>query len=187
MTTQKEIDRRNSNIRAAMTANNVDALIVCGNQYTGFEGAVRYTSGFEIVHRYVYVVLPLEGEPTAESAINSPEDRAALALRALEEEAVKHNDLALLSDHLSLLRRWYYRPEKQRIGEIFFANEDGTWPIRKVLRGAARTVIGDPKPMADTQRDAAKSTAKELKTRILHEGRADVERTIPVLPQRPKH
>jgi Xaa-Pro aminopeptidase len=42
----------------------LDALIVCGNQYAGFEGAVFYMSGFEIVHRYVYVVLPLEGEPT---------------------------------------------------------------------------------------------------------------------------
>jgi len=42
----------------------LDALIVCGNQYAGFEGAVLYVSGFEIVHRYVYAVLPLEGEPT---------------------------------------------------------------------------------------------------------------------------
>lgn len=42
----------------------LDALLVCGNQYAGFEGAVLYTSGFEIVHRYVYVLLPLQGEPT---------------------------------------------------------------------------------------------------------------------------
>lgn len=42
----------------------LDALIVCGNQYAGFEGAVFYLSGFEIVHRYVYVVLPLAGEVT---------------------------------------------------------------------------------------------------------------------------
>jgi Xaa-Pro aminopeptidase len=41
----------------------VDALLVCGNQYAGFEGAVQYMSGFEIVHRYVYVVFPLQGEP----------------------------------------------------------------------------------------------------------------------------
>jgi len=47
-----------------MRAENVDALIVCGNQYAGFEGAVFYTSGFEIVHRYVYVLIPLKGEPT---------------------------------------------------------------------------------------------------------------------------
>jgi Xaa-Pro aminopeptidase len=64
MTSQIEIDRRYHNIRAAMEAENIDALIVCGNQYTGFEGAVRYTSGFEIVHRYVYVLIPLAGEPT---------------------------------------------------------------------------------------------------------------------------
>ena len=63
MTSQKEIERRYHNIRTAMAAEKVDALIVCGNQYAGFEGAVRYTSGFEIVHRYVYVLIPLAGEP----------------------------------------------------------------------------------------------------------------------------
>jgi excinuclease ABC subunit C len=125
--------------------------------------------------------VPLEGEPAAESATNSPEERATHVLSALEKKAGKPNDLALLSDHLSLLRRWYYRPEKQRIGEIFFANEDGTWPIRKILRGAARMVLGDPKPMAETQRAAAKSA----KTKILHEGRPDVERTVPVVPKNP--
>ena len=122
--------------------------------------------------------VPLEGEPIVDSAVNSPEDRASHTLAALEEKAGKPNDLALLSDHLSLLRRWYYRPEKQRIGEIFFANEDGTWPIRKILRGAARMVIGDPKPIAATQRHASKAA----KTKILHEGRPDVERTVSVVP-----
>src|SRR5579864_8686881 len=61
---QKEIARRYSTLRSAMQAEGLDALIVCGNQYAGFEGAVLYTSGFEIVHRYVYVLLPLKGEPT---------------------------------------------------------------------------------------------------------------------------
>jgi excinuclease ABC subunit C len=120
--------------------------------------------------------VPLDGEATAS---NSPEDRATHAIKSLEERVGKSNDLALLSDHLSLLRRWYYRPEKQRIGEIFLANEDGTWPIRKILRGAARMVIGEPKPMAETQRDAAKAA----KTKILHEGRPDVERAVPVVPK----
>ncbi len=63
------------------------------------------------------------------------------------------NDLAILSDHLSLLRRWYYRPEKQRVGEIFLPNADGGWPVRRILRGAARMVLGEPKEMAETQRD----------------------------------
>ena len=64
MPSQREIDRRYENIRTAMQSAGLDALIVCGNQYAGFEGAVLYVSGFEIVHRYVYAVLPLEGEPT---------------------------------------------------------------------------------------------------------------------------
>src|SRR5713101_5174345 len=63
MPSQNEIERRYKNIRAAMEAEKVDALIVCGNQYAGFEGAVRYVSDFEIVHRYVYVLVPLSGDP----------------------------------------------------------------------------------------------------------------------------
>ncbi|MGA9558717.1 MAG: M24 family metallopeptidase [Terriglobales bacterium] len=64
MPSPSEINRRYKNIRERMRKQNLDALIVCGNQYAGFEGAVLYTSGFEIVHRYVYVLIPLEGEPT---------------------------------------------------------------------------------------------------------------------------
>jgi Xaa-Pro dipeptidase len=61
---QAEIDRRYKNLRDTMAAQGIDALVVCGNQYSGFEGGVRYVSGFEIVHRYAYVLLPMEGEPT---------------------------------------------------------------------------------------------------------------------------
>ena len=64
MPSETEIGRRFKNIRDAMLRESLDALIVCGNQYAGFEGAVFYASGFEIVHRYVYVLIPLEGEPT---------------------------------------------------------------------------------------------------------------------------
>lgn len=64
MPSQKEIARRYRNIRSRMESAGLDALLVCGNQYAGFEGAVRYMSGFEIVHRYVYVLFPLAGEPT---------------------------------------------------------------------------------------------------------------------------
>ncbi len=57
-----EIARRNKLAREVMERERVDALLICGNEYTGFEGAVRYISGFEIVHRYVYALLPLNGE-----------------------------------------------------------------------------------------------------------------------------
>jgi Xaa-Pro dipeptidase len=59
-----EVDRRYGLVREAMARDDLDAVIVSGSEYTGFEGAVTYMSGFVIVHRYAYVLLPLEGEPT---------------------------------------------------------------------------------------------------------------------------
>jgi hypothetical protein len=126
--------------------------------------------------------VPLEGKAVSASALDSPEHRAAHALAVLAEKTAAAGDLALVSDHLSLLRRWYYRPEKQRTGEIFLANNDGSWPIRKILRGAARMALGEPKPLAETNREAAKSA----KTKILHEGRPGVERTVPVAGRNPE-
>jgi Xaa-Pro dipeptidase len=61
---RSEIERRFANVREAMNTHGVDAVVVCGSEYTGFEGAVTYLSGFVIVHRYAYVLLPREGEPS---------------------------------------------------------------------------------------------------------------------------
>jgi len=58
-----ELERRYANVRAAMAEHDLDALVVSGSEYTGFEGAVTYLSGFQIVHRYAYVVVPAEGDP----------------------------------------------------------------------------------------------------------------------------
>ncbi|MBV8258714.1 MAG: aminopeptidase P family protein [Actinobacteria bacterium] len=60
---QGEIERRYRLVREAAARDRLDAVIVCGNEYTGFEGAVTYLSGFVIVHRYAYVLLPVEGDP----------------------------------------------------------------------------------------------------------------------------
>jgi hypothetical protein len=40
--------------------------------------------------------------------------------------------------HLALLKRWYYRPEVRRTGEVFFPGEDGAWPVKAILRGIGR-------------------------------------------------
>jgi Xaa-Pro aminopeptidase len=61
---QEEIERRYRLVREAMDEHGVDAVIVAGNEYTGFEGAVTYLSGFVIVHRYAYVLLPRDGAPS---------------------------------------------------------------------------------------------------------------------------
>jgi excinuclease ABC subunit C len=40
--------------------------------------------------------------------------------------------------HLALLKRWYYRPEAKRAGEIYFPDEKDGWPIKSILRGVGR-------------------------------------------------
>ncbi|GAC1415958.1 MAG: hypothetical protein NVSMB62_04780 [Acidobacteriaceae bacterium] len=132
--------------------------------------------------------LPLATVPV--TAAESPEVRAAAVVAALESKAAaalgKPADLSNLSDHLSLLRRWYYRPEKQRAGEVFFPDPNGQWPVRRLLNGAARVVLGDPGKMAETQRELAErnpegAAQRPVKTKVLHEGRPDVERIVPVV------
>jgi excinuclease ABC subunit C len=44
-------------------------------------------------------------------------------------------------EHLVLLKRWYYR--SNRVGEIFFADEKGVLPLRRVVRGIARVYRGE--------------------------------------------
>jgi excinuclease ABC subunit C len=44
-------------------------------------------------------------------------------------------------EHLVLLKRWYYR--STRMGEIFFEDEKGALPMRRVVRGIARVYRGE--------------------------------------------
>jgi excinuclease ABC subunit C len=44
----------------------------------------------------------------------------------------------LRQGHLALLKRWFYRPEVRRSGEIFFPDAEGRWPVKTMLRGAGR-------------------------------------------------
>jgi len=54
-------------------------------------------------------------------------------------------------EHLAILKRWYYRSSK--IGEIFFADEDGELPMRRIVRGISRVFRGE-KPAADLSESA---------------------------------
>jgi excinuclease UvrABC nuclease subunit len=52
-------------------------------------------------------------------------------------------------EHLAILKRWYYRGT--RVGEIFFADDKGALPMRRIVRGIARVYKGEkpeePQPM----------------------------------------
>jgi excinuclease ABC subunit C len=40
--------------------------------------------------------------------------------------------------HLALLKRWYYRPEVRRVGEICFPDAERHWPLKSILRSVGR-------------------------------------------------
>lgn len=121
-----------------------------------------------------------EGDETSRTL--NPEERARRVIERLEEQTREAGtpEIDERCDYLALLRRWYYRPEKQRAGAILFPNADGGWPVRRLLNAAAREALGPPREAAPVDHEAA----KELKTRVLHEGREGVERVVPVLPKR---
>ena len=129
---------------------------------------------------------------TAQAAL-SPEERARGVLADLHDlaYAAGEPEAAERGDALALFKRWYYRPEKSRAGEVLLPNPDGSWPVRRLLKAAARVVLGPPAELPPVDREAAKVLAEdaateiqETKTRVLHPGRDGVERVVPVLPKR---
>lgn len=54
-----------------------------------------------------------------------------------------------LNEHLALLKRWYYR--SRRDGEIFFADESGDLPLRRIVRGVGRVLKGEKPEAGDTE------------------------------------
>jgi excinuclease ABC subunit C len=58
-------------------------------------------------------------------------------------------------EHLALLKRWYYR--SSRVGEIFFVDEKGTLPMRRMVRGISRVYRGE-KSEEDASRVADSSS-----------------------------
>lgn len=62
----------------------------------------------------------------------------AVLTELAEDEAA--GSAVLRQGHLALLKRWYYRPEGRREGEIFFPDAEGCWPVKAMLRGAGRVM-----------------------------------------------
>ena len=56
-------------------------------------------------------------------------------------------------EHLAILKRWYYRSSKA--GEIFFADDKGAFPVRRIVRGIARVFRGEKPENAALQEPLA--------------------------------
>jgi excinuclease ABC subunit C len=65
------------------------------------------------------------------------EERMETVLAKLEQDSTPPS-ATVRQGHLALLKRWYYRPEVKREGEICFPEADGHWPLRSMLRGVGR-------------------------------------------------
>ena len=80
------------------------------------------------------------------------EQRLQAVLQELETQARSEKSSPdQLSEHLSLLARWYYRPAHRRVGEIFFrdeataavdSSEERPFPLSRILRGISRVFCG---------------------------------------------
>jgi excinuclease UvrABC nuclease subunit len=64
-------------------------------------------------------------------------------LQAAFKTATAHQprSTAERSEQLAILKRWYYR--SHRAGEIFFIDEKGEWPWRRIVRGIGRVYSGE--------------------------------------------
>jgi hypothetical protein len=88
---------------------------------------------------------PLPQDATRESSVAAPariprsvlETRMEAALAALAEPSTAPSATER-QGYLALLKRWYYRPEVRRTGEIFFPDSEGQWPIKAMLRAVGR-------------------------------------------------
>ena len=81
--------------------------------------------------------LPFSLAPVAES--RSMESRLQEAI--VNFPAAKPATISERSEHLAILKRWHYR--STRVGEIFFADSNGQWPMRRMVRGISRVAKGE--------------------------------------------
>jgi hypothetical protein len=65
------------------------------------------------------------------------EARMEVVLAELEKDH-EAPSATIRQGHLALLKRWYYRPEAKREGEVCFPDADGHWPIKSMLRAVGR-------------------------------------------------
>jgi excinuclease UvrABC nuclease subunit len=91
--------------------------------------------------------------PESKDQVHHPHDRAnslpepahTLDSRIrVSLESLKASGSSLIqrfSQELAILKRWYYRTHK--VGEIFFANDKGELPLRRITRGATRVYRGE--------------------------------------------
>ena len=78
-------------------------------------------------------------QPPEQAKSQSMEARVTASLQASPLPSAK--SALETMEHLAILKRWCYRGT--RVGEIFFADEKGELPMRRVVRGISRVLRGE--------------------------------------------
>jgi len=101
------------------------------------------------------VTFPIQ--PSEHTKSQSMESRVQEVLGTLQPAEGK---TALeVMEHLALLKRWYYR--SNRVGEVFFADNKGALPMRRVVRGISRVYRGE-RPEAESSAGVSPATTKQV-------------------------
>lgn len=74
----------------------------------------------------------------------------------------KNPPAAEVMEHLALLKRWYFR--SRRVGEIFFADDKGSFPMRRIVRGISRVLRGEKPEENSLPQNAVTLAIPELPT-----------------------
>ena len=117
----------------------LSALMIQRSQIDGCVAFFRINAG-RIAGPCTFHIQAAEHEKS-----QSMEARVGEALQSLPASDAK--SALETMEHLALLKRWYYRGS--RLGEIFFADDRGELPMRRIVRGISRVFRGE-KPDADS-------------------------------------
>ena len=93
--------------------------------------------------------VPSRGVPTQSMHTQSMEARIHELLASVQ--VAPAGSAQEWMEHLAILKRWYYRTNK--VGEIFFEDERGALPMRRLVRAVGRVLKGE-KPAGDLSETA---------------------------------
>ena len=96
-------------------------------------------------------------EPRSPQSPSAQSQSQSQSMEARIQEALRAADPPVPAsarewmEHLAILKRWYYRSSK--VGEVFFEDEHGALPMRRVVRAVGRVFKGE-KPAGDLSETA---------------------------------
>jgi excinuclease UvrABC nuclease subunit len=88
----------------------------------------------------------------------SMEGRIRAALASLEPSSGQ--SAQKFAEELAMLKRWYYRSHK--VGEVFFAGQDGELPWRRIVRGVSRVHRGEKAAAGDQEQVSPAGTPSDV-------------------------